>query len=128
MSNIKTISLLNNIECVSSGHLYYHLCPLLGGLGLTLCLQATIRAMLNLAVLMWSTLTFYHLFNNQVIVDDFFKRIIVNQGDSSLESLGELGGHQTLALSIVCVSVFILTSGENDSLQSSRLTINGLEL
>ena len=46
----------------------------------------------------------------QVISDGFFHRDILGRDtEDNLESLGELGGHQVLVLSVVCVSVFLVT-------------------
>ena len=51
---------------LATGVLFRHLFPLLAGLGLAVPLMAILRAMLDLGVLMWSALTFYSLFSNQV--------------------------------------------------------------
>ena len=76
---------LGQYSGLAPGQMYRHLCPLLAGLGLSvclqvmmmmmkmmmmmmmmMCLQASLRALLDLGVLMWSALTFYSLFSDQV--------------------------------------------------------------
>ena len=103
--------MIGQYSSLAPGHMFLHLCPLLAGLGLSLCLQAALRAMLDMGLLMWSALTFYNLFTSQTISDGFFSTSVINQGSASLESLGELGGQQALVLSIVSVGVFLLTMG-----------------
>lgn len=103
-------AMLGQYSSLPPAQLYRHLCPILAGLGLSVCLQAALRALLDLAVLMWSALAFYSLFSTQTVKDGFFYSDILNKGDASLESIGYLGGYQTLVLSIVSVSVFMMTA------------------
>ena len=88
--------------------LFIHLCPILAGLGLAVCLQTAVRAMLDLAVVMWAGQALWQLFSEQNIRDGFFYRDILNKGDSSLEQLGKLVGQLSLVLAIGCVTIFIL--------------------
>ena len=117
-------AVLGQYSSLAPGHLYRHLCPLLAGLGIAVCLQAAVRALLNLGVLMWAALTCYALFSRQEIADGFFARDILAQVSTylyiyiylniyilaqeqpkvGLESLGELGGRAVLVLSVVSVA------------------------
>ena len=124
-------AVLGQYSSLAPGHLYRHLCPLLAGLGLAVCLQAALRALLDLGVLMWAALTCYALFSRQEIADGFFARDILaqvstnlrhiyisisylhylhiyilaqEQPEVGLESLGELGGRAVLVLSVVSVA------------------------
>merc|ERR1719422_1309685 len=100
---------LGQYSSLSPGQIFRHLCPLLSGLGLSVCLQAGVRALLDLATLMWSALAFYKLFNKQQISDSFFYSEILNRGDADLETLGSVGGQQALVLSVVSVGVFVMS-------------------
>lgn len=104
-------AVLGQYSSLAPGHLYRHLCPLLAGLGIAVCLQAAVRALLDLGVLMWAALTCYALFSRQEIADGFFARDILAQEQPKvgLESLGELGGRAVLVLSVVSVAVFLVT-------------------
>ena len=57
---------LGQYSGLAPGPMFRHLCPLLAGLGLSVCLQAAVRALLDLGVLMWSALTLYSMFSGQV--------------------------------------------------------------
>ena len=72
-------AVLGQYSSLAPGHLYRHLCPLLAGLGIAVCLQAAVRALLDLGVLMWAALTCYALFSRQEIADGFFARDILAQ-------------------------------------------------
>ena len=103
-------AVLGQYSGLAPAQLYRHLCPLLTGLGLTVCLQAALRAMLELATLAWAALAFYSLFSSQSLQDGFLYRDILDKGEASLEEVGQLGGQQALVLCIVSVLVFLLTS------------------
>jgi len=100
---------LGQYSSLSPGQLYRHICPLMSGLGLSVCLQAGVRGLLDLATLMWSALSFYKLFNAQHISESFFYSDILNRGDADLETIGSIGGQQALVLSVVSVGVFIMS-------------------
>ena len=85
-------AVLGQYSSLAPGHLYRHLCPLLAGLGLAVCLQAALRALLDLGVLMWAALTCYALFSRQEIADGFFARDILAQVSICLHYL-----HNTLS-------------------------------
>ena len=78
-------AVLGQYSSLAPGHLYRHLCPLLAGLGLAVCLQAAVRALLDLGVLMWAALTCYALFSRQEIADGFFARDILAQVSNHLQ-------------------------------------------
>merc|ERR1711892_558062 len=90
------------------GRLFFHLCPILGGVGVAVCVQAAVRAMLDLAVVMWAGQALWRLFSEQNISEGFFYRDVLSKGDSSLEELGLLLGQLSLVLAISCVILFIL--------------------
>ena len=95
--------------------LFRHLCPLLSGLGLAMCIQALVRAMLDLAVIMWSGQAIWLLFSEQNIRDGFFYRDVLHKEDASLQELGQLGGQLSLILAIGCVSLFTLMAAGTKS-------------
>ena len=101
---------LGQYSGLAPAQLYAALCPVLGGLGVALCIQAAVRAMLDMAVVMWASQAMWHLLSEQSIADGFFYRDVLNMEGSNLEQLGEVVGQLCLVLAIVCVTIFILTA------------------
>jgi len=99
---------LGQYSGLAPGRLFFHLCPILGGVGVAVCVQAAVRAMLDLAVVMWAGQALWRLFSEQNISEGFFYRDVLSKGDSSLEELGLLLGQLSLVLAISCVILFIL--------------------
>ena len=89
--------------------MFRHLCPILAGLGLAVSLQAALRAILELASLMWTGQGLFLLFSEQQINDGFFYRDVLDRGDATMVHLGSLGGQLALVLAIAAVSTFVLT-------------------
>ena len=87
---------------------FRHLSPVLTGLGLAMCIQAAIRAVLELGVLMWMGQGMFRLFYQQKISDGLFSQDILNREDSSLEALGTLSTQLLLVLGIATLTVFVL--------------------
>ena len=98
---------LGQYSGLAPARLFRHLCPILAGLGLAVCIQAAVRAMLDMAVIMWAGQALWRLFSEQNIRDGFFYRDVLNKEDASLEQLGQLGGQLSLVLAIGSVSIFI---------------------
>lgn len=99
---------LGQYSSIAPAQLPYHLCPLLAGLGVAVCVQAAVRALLDMAVIMWAGQALYRLLADRHIKDGFFYRDVLNREDSSLEELGQLLGELCLILAISCVVIFIL--------------------
>jgi len=99
---------LGQYSGLAPARLFRHLCPLLAGLGVAVCIQAVFRAMLDLAVLMWAGQALWQIFSEQNIRDGFFYRDVLSKEDASLDRLGELGGQLSLVLAVASVSIFIL--------------------
>ena len=86
---------LGQYSALPTARLYRHLCPLLSGLGLAFTVLASVRGMFNkvlvflciilflgildLAVLMWSGHSLFHLFSYQKIGQEFFNRDILDR-------------------------------------------------
>jgi len=100
---------LGQYSALAPARLYRHLCPILAGLGLAISLQAALRAILELATLMWTGQGLFLLFSEQQITDGFFYRDVLDRGDATMVRLGSLGGQLALVLAIAAVSTFILT-------------------
>ena len=96
-------------SALAPARLYRHLCPILAGLGLAIGLQAALRAILELATLMWTGQGLFLLFSEQQITDGFFYRDVLDRGDATMVRLGSLGGQLSLVLAIAAVSTFVLT-------------------
>ena len=96
-------------SALAPARLYRHLCPILAGLGLAIGLQAALRAILELATLMWTGQGLFLLFSEQQITDGFFYRDVLDRGDATMLRLGSLGGQLALVLAIAAVSTFVLT-------------------
>jgi SNF family Na+-dependent transporter len=99
---------LGQYSGLAPAQLYAALCPVLGGLGPALVMQAAIRAVLDMAVLMWASQAIWHLASQQSITQGFFYRDVLHTEESSLAQLGQLVGQLVLVLAIVCVAMFIL--------------------
>ena len=87
---------------------FRHLSPVLTGLGLAMCIQAAIRAVLELGVLMWMGQGMFRLFYQQKISEGLFSQDILNREDASLEDLGTLSTQLLLVLGIATLTVFVL--------------------
>ena len=86
---------LGQYSALPTARLYRHLCPLLSGLGLAFTVLASVRGcifailnfflymyllgILDLAVLMWSGHSLFHLFSYQKIGQEFFNRDILDR-------------------------------------------------
>ena len=101
---------LGQYSSLAPVQVYTHLCPLVAGLGLTTCIQAGVRAMLDTAVIMWSGQALWHLFSSEEIRDGFFYRDVLAKEDATLEHLGDLVAQLSLVLGVCCVTIFILSA------------------
>ena len=101
---------LGQYSSLAPSQLYSHLCPLLAGLGLTTCIQAGVRAVLDIAVIMWAGQALWQLFSAENIRDGFFYRDVLGKDDATLEHLGHLVAQLCLVLAVGCVTVFILSA------------------
>jgi len=98
---------LGQYSALPTARLYRHLCPLLSGLGLAFTVLASVRGILDLAVLMWSGHSLFHLFSYQKIGQEFFNRDILDREDSSLGELGGLRNQILLVLGIATLTTFV---------------------
>ena len=98
---------LGQYSALPPARLFRHLCPLLAGLGLAFTLLATLRGMLDLAVLMWSGQGLFHLFSSQAISEGFLSREILGQEEATLQELGGLRNQVLLVLGIAALSTFV---------------------
>ena len=115
---------LGQYSALPSARLYRHLCPVLAGLGVALAVIATLRSMLDLAVLMWSGQALFHLFSAQRIPQNFFARDVLDQEDFSLEELGTLRNQILLVLGIASLSTFVfLVAGTRSIGKVSMLAV-----
>ena len=107
---------LGQYSGMAPARLFSHLCPILAGLGLAVCIQAAVRAMLDLAVVMWAGQALWQLFSEENIRDGFFYRDVLNKENASLEQLGQLLGQLSLVLAIGCLTIFILIAAGTRSI------------
>merc|ERR1719431_1466641 len=98
---------LGQSPALPPARLFRHLCPLLAGLGLAFTLLATLRGMLDLAVLMWSGQGLFHLFSSQAISEGFLSREVLGQEEATLQELGGLRNQVLLVLGIAALSTFV---------------------
>ena len=98
---------LGQYSALAPSSLYRNLCPILAGLGLSLSLLATVRGMLELAVLMWSGQALFHIFSFQKIGEQFFSQDVLDREDSSLEELGDLRIQILPVLGSATLSTFV---------------------
>ena len=62
---------------------FRHLSPVLTGLGLAMCIQASLRAVLELGVSMWLGQGMFRLFYQQTIREEMFEEDILNKEDAN---------------------------------------------
>jgi len=114
---------LGQYSGLAPAQLPYHLCPLLAGLGLSLCVLAAVRAVLDMAVIMWAAQALYRLLSDMQVTDGFFYRDVLHKEDSSLVELGQLLGELCLILAISCVVIFILIAAGTRSVGKVCLVV-----
>ena len=95
---------------LAPGQLYQHLCPYLQGLGVAVCIQAGVRAVLDTAVIMWAGQAGWILFTLQDCREGFFRSDVLQRQEDSMEYLGQVVGELALVLVVVCLVTFILVA------------------
>jgi len=89
---------------------FRHLCPILSGLGLTICVQAGVKLFLELGVMTWAGQSLFLIFSRQDVNDGFFYRDVLNKENAELDQLGSISGQLCLILGIGAVLTFILVA------------------
>jgi hypothetical protein len=87
---------------------FRHLSPALMGLGVAMCIQAAVRAVLELGITMWMGQGMFRLFYHQEISEEMFSKDILNREGASLDSLVTLSTQLLLVLGIAALAVFML--------------------
>ena len=114
---------LGQYSGLAPAQMFQHLCPLLTGLGWAMAVFAAVRAMLDLAVIMWAAQTLCHLFSQQNIPEKFFHENVLSMRDATLEKPGEVVGELVIALSASCVVIFILGAAGTKTVGKVSLAI-----
>ena len=83
---------------LAPAQLYRHLCPCLQGLGVSVCIQAGVRAVLDTAVIMWASQAGWVLFTLQDHREGFFRSDVLDSQEDSNEYLGKVVGQLALVL------------------------------
>ena len=101
---------LGQFSGLAPAQLFRHLSPVMAGLGVAMCGQALIRAVLETGVMVWMGALMVKLFTEQRVQKGTFTEEVLNKGDSSLEALGELETDLVIVLGIVILTMFVLTA------------------
>ena len=102
---------LGQYSSMSPGILFHHLCPLLVGLGPALCLQAGLRAILQLSMLMWTSQAMYQVFQQMEVGETIFSEEYLNPEYLSLANIGSMDMQCVLILGIVSAITFLVIVG-----------------
>ena len=98
---------LGQYSTLPVGRLYRHLCPLLSGLGVSLCLVAGIRTIIDLGLAMWTSHGLVRIINDQAvtIVHD------THTNTTSLEDIRQVIPYNVAALAALGLLTFLLVAG-----------------
>lgn len=98
---------LGQYSTLPVGRLYRHLCPLLSGLGVSLCLVAGIRTLTDLGLAMWTSHGLVRIINDQAVT------IVHNThtNTTSLEDIRNVIPYNVAALAALCLLTYVLVSG-----------------
>ena len=87
---------------------FRHLSPVMAGLGVAICVQALLRAVMEMGIIMWMGLGMFKLFNQQMISEGMFNKEVFNNENANFEGLGRLGTELLIVLGIASSTVFLL--------------------
>ena len=99
--------LLGQYSTLPVGRLYRHLCPLLSGLGVSLCLVAGLRTVTDLGVAMWSSHGLVTTIRDQTVT--VHHNLHYNQ--TSLDQIKDIIPYNVAALAAVALLTYILVAG-----------------
>ena len=103
---------LGQYSALAPVSLYRHLSPVLAGTGLAVCVQAAVRAVLELGTLMWAGQIMFRLFySRDLITPDsniFRQEILSGSEDYSLANVGSLSTQLMLVLGIAALIVLVV--------------------
>ena len=106
---------LGQFSGVAPAQIFRHLSPVMAGLGVAMCVQAVIRAVLETGVIMWMAALMVKLFTEQNIEVGMFNERILNKEEYDLEALGGLETELLIVLGIAILSLFVLAAGGTKS-------------
>ena len=98
--------LLGQYSTLPVGRLYRHLCPLLSGLGVSLCLVAAVRTVTDLGVAMWSSHGLVNTIKDQSV--SLTHNTHYNQ--TSLDQIKDIIPYNVAALAAVALLTYILVA------------------
>ena len=99
--------LLGQYSTLPVGRLYRHLCPLLSGLGVSLCLVAGLRMVTDLGMAMWSSHGLVTIINDQSVTVHHN----TNYSVTSLEDVKDIIPYNVAALAGLALLAYILVAG-----------------
>ena len=73
----------------------------MAGMGVAICVQALIRAVMEMGIIMWMEMRMFKLFHQQKIRDGMFSKDVFNLENANFEALGTLGTELLIVLGIV---------------------------
>ena len=103
---------LGQYSALAPASLYRHLSPVMAGTGLAICVQAAVRAVLELGLMMWFGQLMFRLFysRDSITADtDLFRSEIVSGSDVySLDQVGNLSTQLVLVLGIAALILLVV--------------------
>jgi len=103
---------LGQYSALAPASLYRHLSPIMAGTGLAICIQAAVRAVLELGLMMWFGQLMFRLFYSRDSITaetDLFRSEIVSGSDVySLDQVGNLSTQLVLVLGIAALILLVL--------------------
>ena len=103
---------LGQYSTLPVGRLYRHLCPLLSGLGVSLCLIAGLRTVTDLGVAMWSSLGLVTTIQDQSVS----LQHNLHYNSTSLDDIKDIVPYNVAALAAVALLTYILVAASVKSI------------
>jgi len=99
---------LGQYSGMATTQLFYHLCPLLSGLGVCQSIYGLLTIIQSVAVMTWISQAMFLLFKDQNIGEKFLYEKVLNKEDHNIHDLGSLNIDLVIVLGIVMISLFVL--------------------
>jgi len=110
---------LGQYSTLPVGRLYRHLCPLLSGLGVSLCLTAGLRTITDLGMAMWSSHGLVTIINDQSVTVHHN----TNYSITSLEDIRDIIPYNVAALAALALLAYILMAASVKSIGKVSLLV-----
>jgi len=103
---------LGQYSALSPLRLYGQLSPAMTGVGVAVCVQAAVRAVLELGLMMWAGQLMFRLFYSRESISSdtelFYKEVVSVTEETNLENVGNLNTQLVLVLGVAALIVLVL--------------------